>query len=150
VSVARRIDYYDDPSAPPATSLVPSVNVIVANDAGEILMIGTSAGRSGLELNYSVTQHTGQVELYIDRGAQAANTAIFEQFVACKDEIEKAFGDALDWQPLEGRKACRIRWRTDQAGYRDEEQWPALEETLIDAMIRLERALRPHINSLQV
>jgi hypothetical protein len=116
----------------------------------DVSWLGTSAGRSGLELNYSVTQHTGQVELYIDRGAQAANTAIFEQFVACKDEIEKAFGDALDWQPLEGRKACRIRWRTDQAGYRDEEQWPALEETLIDAMIRLERALRPHINSLQV
>jgi 8-oxo-dGTP pyrophosphatase MutT (NUDIX family) len=40
VSVARRIDYYyEDPSAPPANSLVPSVNVIVANDAGDILMI---------------------------------------------------------------------------------------------------------------
>jgi ADP-ribose pyrophosphatase YjhB (NUDIX family) len=42
VSVARRIDYYDDPSAPPANSLVPSVNVIVANDAGEILLIRRS------------------------------------------------------------------------------------------------------------
>jgi len=38
----RRIDYYDDPSAPKANSLVPSVNVIVANDAGEILMIRRS------------------------------------------------------------------------------------------------------------
>jgi ADP-ribose pyrophosphatase YjhB (NUDIX family) len=35
----RRIDYYDDPSAPKANSLVPSVNVVVVNDAGEILMI---------------------------------------------------------------------------------------------------------------
>jgi hypothetical protein len=42
VSVARRIDYYDDPSAPPATSLVPSVNVIVANEAAEILLIRRS------------------------------------------------------------------------------------------------------------
>ena len=40
--MARRIDYFDDPSAPPATSLVPSVNVIVANDAGEILLIRRS------------------------------------------------------------------------------------------------------------
>jgi ADP-ribose pyrophosphatase YjhB (NUDIX family) len=39
VSVARRIDYYDDPSAAPAASLVPAVNVIVASDAGEILLI---------------------------------------------------------------------------------------------------------------
>jgi ADP-ribose pyrophosphatase YjhB (NUDIX family) len=37
--VARRIDYYDHPEAPKANSLVPSVNVVVVNDAGEILMI---------------------------------------------------------------------------------------------------------------
>jgi len=35
----RRIDYYDDPNAPKANSLVPSVNVVVVNDADEILMI---------------------------------------------------------------------------------------------------------------
>ena len=40
--VARRIDYYDDPGAPEANSLVPSVNVVVVNDAGEILMIRRS------------------------------------------------------------------------------------------------------------
>jgi ADP-ribose pyrophosphatase YjhB (NUDIX family) len=37
--VARRIDYYDHPEAPKANSLVPSVNVVVVNDADEILMI---------------------------------------------------------------------------------------------------------------
>jgi 8-oxo-dGTP pyrophosphatase MutT (NUDIX family) len=36
---ARRIDYYDDPDAPEVTSLVPSINVVVANHAGDILMI---------------------------------------------------------------------------------------------------------------
>jgi len=36
--VARRIDCYDDPSA----GLVPAVNVIVASDAGEILLIRRS------------------------------------------------------------------------------------------------------------
>ncbi|MEU5990794.1 NUDIX domain-containing protein [Spirillospora sp. NPDC047418] len=34
-----RIDYYDDPNAPKANSLVPSVNVVVENDKGEILVI---------------------------------------------------------------------------------------------------------------
>ncbi|MGI8330373.1 NUDIX hydrolase [Actinomadura scrupuli] len=37
--MARRIDYYDDPNAPPVNSMVPSVNVLVANDNGEILLI---------------------------------------------------------------------------------------------------------------
>lgn len=34
-----RIDYQDDPEAPQPNSVVPSVNVVVANDAGEILLI---------------------------------------------------------------------------------------------------------------
>ena len=35
----RRIDYFDDPAAPKANSIAPSVNVVVVNDAGEILLI---------------------------------------------------------------------------------------------------------------
>ncbi|MEU8356338.1 NUDIX domain-containing protein [Nonomuraea sp. NPDC048882] len=37
--MAKRIDFYDDPGAPAPNSLVPSVNVIVTNPAGDILMI---------------------------------------------------------------------------------------------------------------
>ena len=37
-----RIDYYDGLAAPTTNSLVPSVNVVVANDAGETLMIRRS------------------------------------------------------------------------------------------------------------
>ena len=37
--VARRIDFYDDPDAPAANSLVPSANVIVVDDAGALLLI---------------------------------------------------------------------------------------------------------------
>jgi 8-oxo-dGTP pyrophosphatase MutT (NUDIX family) len=33
-----RIDYYDDPAAPPANSLVPGGSAIVANERGEILL----------------------------------------------------------------------------------------------------------------
>jgi ADP-ribose pyrophosphatase YjhB (NUDIX family) len=37
--VSRRIDFYDDPAAPKANSVVPSANVVVVNNAGEILLI---------------------------------------------------------------------------------------------------------------
>lgn len=37
--MGRRIDFYDDPAAPAANSLVPSVNVVVGNAAGEVLLI---------------------------------------------------------------------------------------------------------------
>jgi 8-oxo-dGTP pyrophosphatase MutT (NUDIX family) len=34
-----RIDYYDDPQAPVANSVVPSANVVVVNDEGALLVI---------------------------------------------------------------------------------------------------------------
>jgi 8-oxo-dGTP pyrophosphatase MutT (NUDIX family) len=40
--VARRIDYHHDPAAPRATTIVPSVNVAVTSQAGEILLIRRS------------------------------------------------------------------------------------------------------------
>ena len=40
--MSRRIDYYDDPAAPAATTIVPSVNVVVTNEAGEVLLIRRS------------------------------------------------------------------------------------------------------------
>ncbi|MFI0894848.1 NUDIX domain-containing protein [Streptomyces sp. NPDC020983] len=40
--MATRIDYFDDPRAPKANSIVPSANVIVTDDEGRILMIRRS------------------------------------------------------------------------------------------------------------
>ena len=40
--MGRRIDFYDDPEAPRPTSIVPSANVVVVNDDGEILLIRRS------------------------------------------------------------------------------------------------------------
>jgi len=37
--MARRIDYYHDPNAPPPNSVVPSANVVVVNDTGQVLLI---------------------------------------------------------------------------------------------------------------
>ena len=57
----ERIDYLDDPAAPKANSLVPSANVIVINDRGEILMIRrTDNGNwavpgGGMDLGESIT-----------------------------------------------------------------------------------------------
>ena len=114
--------------------------------------VGAGAGKGGLAFNYSVRQHDMQVELYIARGtdAQLENKAIFDQLLGDKDEIEKVFGDRLEWQKLEGRLACRIRKVIDIGGYRDEAKWPEIHETATNAMVRLEKAFTPYIAKLKV
>jgi 8-oxo-dGTP pyrophosphatase MutT (NUDIX family) len=60
--MGERIDYLNDPAAPKANSVVPSANVIVVNDQGEILMIRrTDNGNwavpgGGMDLGESITQ----------------------------------------------------------------------------------------------
>ena len=50
---------------------------------------------------------------------------------------------------MEDRRACRIAKYITIGGYRDdEEKWPEIHEAMVDAMIRLEKALKPHINKL--
>ncbi len=113
--------------------------------------IATGAGVSGLSFNYVILQNTGTVELYIDRGrnGEAQNKAIFDAMMAEKAKIEAVFGEPLEWQRLDGKRACRIRKQITLGGYRDEEaQWPAIQDAMVDAMIRLEKALRPHINDV--
>ena len=39
MTMPKRIDYLNDPAAPKANSIVPSANVIVVNNQGEILLI---------------------------------------------------------------------------------------------------------------
>jgi len=114
--------------------------------------IGTSAGQRGLGLNYGVRRHEAYVELYIDRGKdeEGENKVIFDTLAASKDAIQGVFGEPLDWQPLEAKRACRITKEIGLGGYRDEARWPAVHEAMIDAMIRLDRALRPYIRKLQV
>lgn len=115
--------------------------------------IGTGSGLRGLNYNYVVTQHESAVELYIDRGKESdqENLTIFKQLEASKADVEKDFGGPLEWQELEGRRACRIRFTVTEGGYRDpEDQWPKIHVPLVDAMIRLEKALGPHIKKLKV
>lgn len=114
--------------------------------------VGTSAGKSGLSFIYVIGLEKARVELYIDRGkdAENENKRIFDKLFASKKEIEAAFKEPLEWQRLEGKRACRILKQIDIGGLRDEDKWPQIQDAMIDAMVRLEQALKPHIKKLAI
>jgi hypothetical protein len=116
---------------------------------GEGGWVGVSAGYSGMAFNYVTMQKEGRSELYIARASEEANKRIFDALHARKAVIEAAFGSALLWERLDGRKACRISITTSRGGYRDDEQsWPQSQDEMIEWMIRLERVLSPHLQEV--
>lgn len=114
--------------------------------------IGASAGKRGLSYNYVIKKDQANVELYIDRGKDAddENLAIFDTLSASKANIEAAFGGQLEWERLDSRRACRIKAMVSASGYREQSAWTAIQTDMIDAMVRLEQALRAHIGNLDM
>jgi hypothetical protein len=119
---------------------------------GRYTWIGTGAGRVGITYNYVLWEHETAVELYVDRGkdSEKQNKSIFDKLSAKKSQIEKVFGDSLEWERLDARRASRIRKTITLGGWKDQEQWPKATEATVDAMVRLEAALRPHIQALDI
>jgi hypothetical protein len=116
----------------------------------EYSWIGTGIGIRGLSYNYNVGQRDSRVELYIDRSEGEVNERIFDELIAHKEELENTFGQALSWQRLEGKRACRIAFELHNGGYRnDESDWEAIQIPMIDAMVQLEKALSPFITNLR-
>ena len=135
--MARRIDYYDDPEAPKANSLVPSVNVVVVNDDGEILLIRRSDNGNwavpggGIDLGESVTQAavretreetgidcevTGIVGIYSDPKhiiLYTSNGEARQEFSIVLTAV------AADGEPTPSDESSEVRWvpREALAGY---------------------------------
>jgi ADP-ribose pyrophosphatase YjhB (NUDIX family) len=124
----RRIDYYDDPRAPQANSLVPSVNVVVVNDADEILMIRrTDNGNWALpggavDLGESVAQAAVR-ETLEESGIECAVIGIVGIYsdprhvilYTSNGEVRQEFSIVLTARPLAGKptpssESSEVRW----------------------------------------
>ncbi len=104
------------------------------------------AGKSGLSYNYYVLQHGTGIEFYIDTGDKDENKKIFDRLYKEKSNIETIFGNHLSWQRLDTKRACLIAKYYEDGGYRDnEDEWPRLQDRLIDGMISFHKAISPYL-----
>ncbi|MBT2226054.1 NUDIX hydrolase [Nonomuraea sp. NEAU-A123] len=126
--MARRIDFHHDPDAPAANSLVPSVNVIVTNERGEVLMIQRSdndnwavpggaidlgeslpqaAVRETLEETGIRCEITGLVGTYTDPGHVILYTSNGE----ARQEFSIVLtGRAISGSPTPSTESREVRW----------------------------------------
>jgi len=104
--------------------------------------------RQGVRLNCVLYGSWSRVEVYINTGSLERNAAIFGHLMSSKDRIESTFGETLEWEQVPGKPRFRIVKRLDLGGLFDKEKWPEIQDAMIQGMIRLERAFRPHIEAL--
>jgi len=109
-----------------------------------------SINRFGFNLTYAIRRTDSQVDLWIAHGAgqTTRNKAAFKALLAQREAIERDFGGALEWQELPEGEGSRIRFVLD-GGYKSpQEQWPAIHAAMVDAMVRLDKAMRQRVAQL--
>lgn len=122
------------------------------------------AGKSGLTYQFEVRESDSGVGLCIDfRGKEKdkeghkearkeadkeANRHYYTALLKSKGEIERRFGDGLVWESMEKGNGYRIHVLFPE-GYEPEIRWAEVQDTMIDAMIRLVAAMKDAIKSLK-
>jgi len=109
--------------------------------------IGTTS--AGLTFCYAFGRNGARVEIYIDRGSNEVNKAVYDKLLASKEDIEKSYGEPLYWQRLDDKRASRISSGLNGVTVRDETSWPTLQESMVEMMIRFEKALNPFLKKLK-
>lgn len=111
--------------------------------------LAISTGKSGFSFNYLILKNGAAIDLNIDVGDQIKNKTIFDHFYAVREDIEREFGEELDWRRLDERRTSRIvRLYEGHGSLNEPEKWDYLQDILIDAMIRLDRTFRKRIKRL--
>ncbi|TYK50744.1 NUDIX hydrolase [Actinomadura decatromicini] len=145
--MARRIDYYDDPAAPEANSLVPSVNVVVVRDDGRILLIRRTDNDNwalpggAIDLGESVSQ-AGIRETLEETGINCEITGVVGIYSDPKhvihytsdDEVRQEFSIVLTARPIGGRPTA--------SSESSEVHWIATEDT---GSLQMDRSMRLRI-----
>lgn len=110
--------------------------------------VNTGAGKSGLAWTFVVLKKASRVEFFLCHSDSEVNKSRFEKLLSQKDNIESKFGEALDWDCNDSRIQQYIRSTCPFGGLGETKNWPDIQKDMVDRLVRLERAIGPHIKSL--
>jgi Domain of unknown function (DUF4268) len=84
-----------------------------------------------------------RVEVYIDTGDKQRNETIFDALYTQREEIEAAYGSALEWEKLETKRASRIAIYTDGDIDADSEKLAEIKKWVVANLLRMKQILPP-------
>lgn len=106
-------------------------------------------GRSGFFLCGKIIASSARIraELYINHPVA---DVCFNLLQNQKEAIERDLGEPLIWEPLPDKDGCRLALEQVNPNILDEAQWPDQHAWLANALVRLDRVLRPRIAALHI
>ena len=111
--------------------------------------LSAGLGRRGFSLVAVIVgqKHRVQCEIRLP-GGQEKSTAAFNALRTRKDEIESRFGASLDWRDMPNAQSCMIQAEYPGGLKSPESDWLAIQDSMINALVLLEAALKIPIQEL--
>ncbi len=106
------------------------------------------APKKRLYWNYYIRMEDAGVDLQIYRHDEKENKRLFDQLVAHREDLEHKFGAALEWDRNGGGHGCTIRFKLTGRGLGAREDWPEIQERMIETILRFQKAFEPAIQEL--
>lgn len=107
--------------------------------------LDASSGIAYIYFYYSIRMDGWSVGLSVYHHDRTENKRVFDALAAEQDEIKGQFGAPLLWTRNSEGRGSWISYSFKGAGLLDQPEWPTIQEAMVDAMLRLEKALRPHL-----
>jgi len=86
-----------------------------------------------------------RAELYIDVGDRAKNERAYAHLIADRQAIDKEFGDTLQWETLEGRRACRVACYTPGSIEDPVDVHEQHQRWAVDRLLKLKKVFGPRL-----
>ena len=106
------------------------------------------SGISGVNYRFVVTKTFVRAEFNIARSDLAENKFIYDELLKYRKEVEEIFEGELEWERLENIKTSRIKYEKSELSIFEKDDWPDMVAFMIDAMVRLEKALQMPIKEV--
>lgn len=86
-----------------------------------------------------------RTELYIDLGNKEENLSLFEWLLDKKEEIDSKLGMEIEWDRLEGRRACRVAVSREGNINADEKELKEMRDWHISTLLKFKEVFAPLI-----
>lgn len=106
-----------------------------------------AAGRGGFNYSFIAGSKFYAVDFYIDTTDEHLNKFILSQLVPSQEQIEKSFGKQLHFDPIPGKRACKVRYVIGNGDVMKLNK-EKVQKELINHMISLEKTFKPIIPTL--
>ena len=103
--------------------------------------LSAGSGMRGVRFTHVFMKQAARVELYISRSSTEENKFIFDELYKLKEDIEKKFGNTLEWERLDNKKASRVKYEKPFDGY-NKDVWNEMIPFMVESMNKLERAFK--------